>query len=255
MIGCLQIRGVEIILIWLLWFVYAACYGKAFGPKGFGYGQGAGALVHTSWRQNPRSFMFHVLLENLSVVERLNIKKPFAQMWLDFFFIKAIKTEPCPYVYIWSGVTVTSEGGRRGTGDDYVLCLFFFSLKEFREMRVETQKDLLEELVRTSRLKVILDELTWPLTLKGNVGKTMVPGTDMNLNLAAEDGDNAAWARWGNDVGWRHNCPPYTDANMRPGTVGRRRHYITSLYSLKLLPDHVPAFRKKKKTTENRLLP
>lgn len=67
---------------------------------------------------------------------------------------------------------------------------FFFLLKEFGEMRVETQKDLLEELVRRSHLKVILDELT--SALKGNVGKTMVPGTDMNLNLAAEDGDNAA---------------------------------------------------------------
>lgn len=71
------------------------------------------------------------------MVEQLNIK-PFVQMWLDFFFIQAIKTEPCPYVYIWSGVTVTSEGGQRGTGDGYVLCLFF--LKEFCEMRVETQK-------------------------------------------------------------------------------------------------------------------
>lgn len=32
---------------------------------------------------------------------------------------------------------------------------------------------------------------------------------------------------------------------MRPGPFRRRRHYITSLYSLKLLHDHVPAFRKK----------
>lgn len=27
--------------------LYAGCYGKNFGPKGFGYGQGAGALSHT----------------------------------------------------------------------------------------------------------------------------------------------------------------------------------------------------------------
>lgn len=40
-------RVIEIHLIWLLSFASAACYGKNFGPKGFGYGQGAGALVHT----------------------------------------------------------------------------------------------------------------------------------------------------------------------------------------------------------------
>lgn len=27
----------------------AGCYAKNFGPKGFGYGQGAGALVHAQW--------------------------------------------------------------------------------------------------------------------------------------------------------------------------------------------------------------
>lgn len=55
-----------------------------------------------------------------SVVMRINQSDDFT---FDYFIIKAIKTEPCPYVYIWSGVTVMSEGGR-GTGDDYVLCFF-----------------------------------------------------------------------------------------------------------------------------------
>lgn len=27
-------------------FSFVGCYAKNFGPKGFGYGQGAGALVH-----------------------------------------------------------------------------------------------------------------------------------------------------------------------------------------------------------------
>lgn len=51
------------------------------------------------------------------------MNKPTGHIWL-YFIIKAIKTEPCPYVYIWSGVTVMSGGGQRGTGDDYVLSFF-----------------------------------------------------------------------------------------------------------------------------------
>lgn len=119
-----------------------ACYAKNFGPKGFGYGQGAGALVHAQWRSwaacHPHTFLCaHPLLSSLvfstpaaEIVARdtnKNIKKPPTfHIWL-YFIIKAIKTEPCPYVYISSGVTVMSEGGQRGTGDDYVLSSFFLS--------------------------------------------------------------------------------------------------------------------------------
>lgn len=30
----------------IFFLILAGCYAKNFGPKGFGYGQGAGALVH-----------------------------------------------------------------------------------------------------------------------------------------------------------------------------------------------------------------
>lgn len=179
------------------------------------------------------------------MLEQLNIKKPFVQMWLDFI-IKAIKTEPCPYVYIWSGVTVMSEGGQRGTGDDYVLCLFFSKTIPWNEGG--DRRDLLEERVKTSHLEVVLDELT--SALKGNVGTRWFLVPIWNLDVAADWGDDAEWARWGNDAGWRHNRPLTAMQTQRRETSG---HYTTSLCSLKLLRDHVSAFRKK--TTENRLLP
>lgn len=74
--------------------------------------------------------------------------KPHVHIWL-YFIIKAIKTEPCPYVYIWSGVTVMSGGGQRGTGDDYVLYVFYFILLWEGETEQRLCRGLLEELVRT----------------------------------------------------------------------------------------------------------
>lgn len=57
--GCLQVRvNIEINRIWLVLFASAACYAKNFGPKGFGYGQGAGALVHAQWGQKTQSLTF-----------------------------------------------------------------------------------------------------------------------------------------------------------------------------------------------------
>lgn len=37
-----KLNGLALILA----FPLVGCYAKNFGPKGFGYGQGAGALVH-----------------------------------------------------------------------------------------------------------------------------------------------------------------------------------------------------------------
>lgn len=39
----------------LLSLSFVGCYAKNFGPKGFGYGQGAGALVHAQWWCKPRT--------------------------------------------------------------------------------------------------------------------------------------------------------------------------------------------------------
>lgn len=62
------------------------------------------------------------------------MNKPTGHIWL-YFIIKAIKTEPCPYVYIWSGVTVMSGGGQRGTGYDYVLSFFLLLLSHMVKVR------------------------------------------------------------------------------------------------------------------------
>lgn len=79
-------------------------------------------------------------------VETNQKKKELVHIWL-YFIIKAIKTEPCPYVYIWSGVTVMSEGGQRGTGDDHVLSFFLILLSHMVRWEGRHNRDLLEELV------------------------------------------------------------------------------------------------------------
>lgn len=69
-------------------------------------------------------------------------------MWLDFI-IKTIKTEPCPYVYIWSRVTVRPVDGQRGTGNDYVLA-FYPPSKTVLWNKVDDAKEALEELAKNS---------------------------------------------------------------------------------------------------------
>lgn len=97
--------------------------------------------------QSTSSFLVFSPLNAFMLKQIKNFNKPLVHIWL-YFIIKAIKTEPCPYVYIWSGVTVMSEGGQRGTGDDYVLSFFKFYYPIWWDERGDN-RDLLEELVRT----------------------------------------------------------------------------------------------------------
>ena len=46
-LGDMRGFGVDVKAFLTLPSFLAGCYAKHFGPKGFGYGQGAGALAHT----------------------------------------------------------------------------------------------------------------------------------------------------------------------------------------------------------------
>lgn len=89
---------------------------------------------HSAQHEHISSSMLWCLKGAVDTNKIKNMNKPTGHIWL-YFIIKAIKTEPCPYVYIWSGVTVMSGGGQRGTGYDYVLSFFLLLLSHMVKVR------------------------------------------------------------------------------------------------------------------------